>query len=108
MSHGHGPNRSNGWRPAIEGYVPEYGANDGIVTALVVIAAYPARPCPRSVILVLGFANLLADGFAMGTSKVLSVRTTQTLRGAIVAEIDKDFTRMPVEEIARRLQASVR
>jgi vacuolar iron transporter family protein len=55
-----------------------YGANDGIVTTLVVIASVTGAALPPAVVLVLGFANLLADGFSMGTSNVLSVRSTLT------------------------------
>jgi VIT1/CCC1 family predicted Fe2+/Mn2+ transporter len=55
-----------------------YGANDGIVTTLVVIASVTGAAMPPAIILVLGVANLVADGFSMGTSNVLSVRSTLT------------------------------
>jgi len=65
---------------AIRNYLPDlvYGANDGIVTTLVVIASVAGAAMSSTVILVLGMANLLADGFSMGTSNVLSVRSTLT------------------------------
>ena len=55
-----------------------YGANDGIVTTLVVIASVTGAALPPAVILVLGLANLVADGFSMGTSNVLSMRSALT------------------------------
>jgi VIT1/CCC1 family predicted Fe2+/Mn2+ transporter len=61
-------------------YLPDlvYGANDGIVTTLVVIASVAGAAMSSTVILVLGIANLVADGFSMGTSNVLAVRSTLT------------------------------
>ena len=66
--------------PALRRYLPDlvYGANDGIVTTLVVIASVAGAAMSTKVILILGFANLLADGFSMGTSNILSVRSTVT------------------------------
>jgi vacuolar iron transporter family protein len=65
---------------AIQHYLRDivYGANDGIVTTLVVIASVTGAAMSPTVILVLGLANLVADGFSMGTSNVLSVRSTLT------------------------------
>jgi VIT1/CCC1 family predicted Fe2+/Mn2+ transporter len=65
---------------AIQTYLPDlvYGANDGIVTTLVVIASVAGAAMSSTVILILGLANLLADGFSMGTSNVLSARSTLT------------------------------
>lgn len=68
------------FRPAMQGYLADvvYGANDGIVTTLVVIASVSGAAMSTTVILVLGIANLIADGFSMGTSNVLAVRSTLT------------------------------
>jgi VIT1/CCC1 family predicted Fe2+/Mn2+ transporter len=67
-------------RPAIGNYLPDlvYGANDGIVTTLVVIASVTGAALAPTVVLILGIANLVADGFSMGTSNVLSIRSTLT------------------------------
>jgi VIT1/CCC1 family predicted Fe2+/Mn2+ transporter len=67
-------------QPAIQGYLPDlvYGANDGIVTTLVVIASITGAAMSSTVILVLGIANLVADGFSMGTSNVLAIRSALT------------------------------
>ena len=55
-----------------------YGANDGIVTTIVVISSVSGAAMSSSVVLILGFANLLADGFSMATSNVLAIRSTLT------------------------------
>ena len=42
------------------------------------VASVAGASLSSTVILILGIANLFADGFSMGTSNVLSVRTTST------------------------------
>jgi vacuolar iron transporter family protein len=61
----------------IRKYLPDliYGANDGIVTTLAVISGVVGASLSARVILILGFANLLADGFSMGASNVLARRS---------------------------------
>jgi VIT1/CCC1 family predicted Fe2+/Mn2+ transporter len=58
-------------------YLPDivYGANDGVVTTFAVISGVVGAALSTTVILILGFANLLADGFSMGASNVLSRRS---------------------------------
>jgi VIT1/CCC1 family predicted Fe2+/Mn2+ transporter len=69
--------RANGRLRSFGNYLPDlvYGANDGIVTTLVVISSVAGAALGPTAILVLGFANLVADGFSMGTSNVLSLRS---------------------------------
>ena len=52
-----------------------YGANDGIVTTFAIVAAAAGALLSPGVIIILGLANLLADGFSMGASNFLAVRT---------------------------------
>jgi VIT1/CCC1 family predicted Fe2+/Mn2+ transporter len=58
-------------------YFPDlvYGANDGIVTTFAVVSGVTGAALSERVILVLGFANLVADGFSMGASNFLSRRS---------------------------------
>jgi len=67
----------NGTYALVRKYLPDliYGANDGIVTTLAVIAGVVGASLSNQVILILGFANLLADGFSMGASNVLARRS---------------------------------
>jgi VIT1/CCC1 family predicted Fe2+/Mn2+ transporter len=51
-----------------------YGANDGIITTFAVVAGAGLSPV---VVLILGFANLLADGFSLGASNFLARRSEQ-------------------------------
>jgi VIT1/CCC1 family predicted Fe2+/Mn2+ transporter len=52
-----------------------YGANDGIVTTFAVVSGVAGAALDPAIVLVLGAANLFADGFSMGMSNYLSRRS---------------------------------
>lgn len=52
-----------------------YGANDGIITTFAIMAGVAGADLPPVVVLILGLANLVADGFSMGASNFLSLRS---------------------------------
>lgn len=54
-----------------------YGGIDGSVTTFAVVAGSVGASLESSVIIILGFANLLADGFAMSIGSYLSTKTEQ-------------------------------
>jgi vacuolar iron transporter family protein len=58
-------------------YLPDlvYGANDGIITTFAVVTGVVGADLSERIILILGFANLLADGFSMGASNYLARRS---------------------------------
>jgi VIT1/CCC1 family predicted Fe2+/Mn2+ transporter len=58
-------------------YLPDlvYGANDGIITTFAVVSGVVGADLSQQVILILGFANLVADGFSMGASNFLARRS---------------------------------
>lgn len=58
-------------------YLPDlvYGANDGLITTFAVVTGVVGASLSERVILLLGFANLLADGFSMGASNYLARRS---------------------------------
>lgn len=58
-----------------------YGAIDGAVTTFAVIAGVVGAGLPSSVIIILGFANLLADGFSMAVSNYLGTKADHQLLG---------------------------
>jgi len=62
-------------------YVPQfvYGGIDGAITTLAVIAGATGATLSSAVILILGFANLIADGFSMGVSDYLSRKSEAEL-----------------------------
>jgi VIT1/CCC1 family predicted Fe2+/Mn2+ transporter len=57
-----------------------YGANDGIVTTFAVVSGVAGARLEPRIVLILGFANLLADGFSMGASNFLSIRSDEDAR----------------------------
>ncbi len=70
--------RSAGRVPAAaRHYLPDlvFGANDGIITTFAVVCGVVGASLSERVILILGFANLVADGFSMGASNFLSRRS---------------------------------
>ena len=58
---------------SIEDFV--YGATDGAVTTFAVVSGVVGASLSPSIILILGFANLFADGFSMAISNYLSVKS---------------------------------
>lgn len=52
-----------------------YGANDGVITTFAVVAAVAGAGLPPHIVLILGVANLLADGFSMGVSDYLGEKS---------------------------------
>ncbi|GIX29530.1 MAG: membrane protein [Porticoccaceae bacterium] len=57
-----------------------YGAIDGAVTTFAVVAGVAGARLPAGVVIVLGLANLLADGFSMAASNFLGTRAENELR----------------------------
>lgn len=55
-----------------------YGALDGIVTTFAVVAGSAGAGLGAGVIIVLGFANLLADGLSMAVGRYLSMKSDQS------------------------------
>jgi VIT1/CCC1 family predicted Fe2+/Mn2+ transporter len=62
-------------------YLPEfvYGATDGTVTTFAVVAGAIGASLNSSIVLILGFANLFADGFSMAVSNYLSNKSYREL-----------------------------
>jgi VIT1/CCC1 family predicted Fe2+/Mn2+ transporter len=63
-----------------------YGASDGVVTTLAVIAGVVGAQLPSHVAFVLGLANLLGDGFSMGASNYLALKSELEQSGASVRQ----------------------
>lgn len=56
-----------------------YGAMDGTVTTFAVVAGSIGAALSPTIVLILGFANLFADGFSMAASNYLSTQSTNDL-----------------------------
>ena len=52
-----------------------YGATDGVVTTFAIVAGVVGASFSPSVVLILGFANLFADGFSMAIGNYLSAKS---------------------------------
>ena len=52
-----------------------YGATDGIITTFAVVAGVVGGALPVATILIVGFANLFADGFSMASSNYLGTKS---------------------------------
>jgi VIT1/CCC1 family predicted Fe2+/Mn2+ transporter len=59
-----------------------YGANDGIITTFAVVAGVAGGALPSLAILVIGAANLAADGVSMGAGNLLAIRADERAREA--------------------------
>ena len=69
-----------------------YGAIDGAVTTFAVVSGVAGAGLSSGVVIILGLANLLADGFSMAASNYLGTRSENQYRASMrrqeTAEID--------------------
>jgi vacuolar iron transporter family protein len=59
-----------------------YGANDGIITTFAVVSGVAGGGLSTLAILVIGAANLAADGMSMGAGNLLAIRADERAREA--------------------------
>jgi vacuolar iron transporter family protein len=59
-----------------------YGANDGLITTFAVVAGVAGGALSPTAVLIVGTANLLADGLSMGVGNYLSIRSHESARAA--------------------------
>lgn len=76
-----------------------YGGVDGTVTTFAVVAGASGAHLESSVIIILGFANLIADGFSMSVGSYLSAKSKQQ-------QFDK-FKLKEYQEIAQDRESEV-
>jgi len=57
-----------------------YGANDGIVTTFAVVAGVAGAGLSANIILILGIANMIADGISMALGDFLGERSERRLK----------------------------
>lgn len=62
-----------------------YGANDGIITTMAVVAGVTGAALDPAIAVILGLANLLADGVSMGASNYLGLVSELKQTGRSVA-----------------------
>ena len=68
-----------------------YGANDGIITTFAVVTGVAGAALEPRIALILGAANLVADGFSMGASNFLSIRSEEAVRASRGEGVQEPF-----------------
>ena len=66
-----------------------YGANDGILTTFAIVAGISGGNLSSRAVVIVGVANLFADGLSMGVGNYLSIRARESAR---------EVQRLPEEE----------
>lgn len=75
-----------------------YGANDGIITTFAVVAGVAGAGLSPSIVLTLGFANLIADGISMGIGDYLGEKSENRFK-QYQYEVEKwEMEHIPEEE----------
>lgn len=76
----------------IEDYLGEfvYGAIDGTVTTFAVVAAAAGAGLSPIVVIILGVANLVGDGFSMGASAYLAAQSKRDLKAKKSQDITQE------------------
>ena len=68
-----------------------YGANDGIITTFAVVSGVAGGQLSQLAVLVVGAANLAADGVSMGVGNFLAIRADERAREADgLPELERD------------------
>lgn len=75
-----------------------FGAHDGIVTTFAVVAGTTGAHLPVPVIVILGMANLLADGVSMGAGAYLSLKSEKDQYTRLLKEERQEIEHMPAIE----------
>jgi VIT1/CCC1 family predicted Fe2+/Mn2+ transporter len=81
-----------------------YGANDGIITTFAVVAGVAGGALSHSAVLIIGAANLAADGLSMGVGNYLAIRAHES---ALEAEGRPEEEARPVRHAAATFVAFV-
>lgn len=77
-----------------------YGANDGIITTFAVVAGVAGAGLDSTVVVLLGIANLLADGFSMAASNYLGNKSEHDYVVRERRTEEMEYHHEPEEELA--------
>lgn len=75
-----------------------YGGIDGTVTTFAVVAGVAGAELSATIVIILGFANLIADGFSMAVSNFLATRGEMQERALARWEEEREITQIPEGE----------
>lgn len=94
------PNRGNVHKTEHHKYIGEvvYGGLDGIITTFAVVSGVAGASLSSGVVLILGLANLLADGISMGVGAFFSAKSDREYYEVERARETKQVREHPKEE----------
>jgi VIT1/CCC1 family predicted Fe2+/Mn2+ transporter len=75
-----------------------YGSIDGTVTTFAVVSGVAGAQLSMAVVMILGFANLIADGFSMAVGNFLATRTEAQFRQSVRRMEEESIRRYPEGE----------
>lgn len=75
-----------------------FGGIDGAVTTFAVVCGVEGAALPVRIIIILGVANLLADGFSMAVSNFLGTRAEHQMRARVRRQEELHIARFPQGE----------
>ncbi len=75
-----------------------YGGIDGAVTTFAVVAGVVGAELPTRIILIIGLANIIADGFSMAASNYLGTKSEQDEIERLVAIENRHIEKFPEGE----------
>jgi VIT1/CCC1 family predicted Fe2+/Mn2+ transporter len=84
-----------------------YGGIDGAVTTFAIVAGVEGAELPHSIIVALGLANILADGFSMAASNYSGTKAELDDRKRIIQTEERHIAQHPegeLEELRQILQ----
>lgn len=75
-----------------------YGGIDGTVTTFAVVAGVAGAQLSTTIVIILGVANLIADGFSMAVSNYLATRAERQERDLARSREEREVRELPEEE----------
>ncbi|HCU47880.1 TPA: hypothetical protein DIC39_02380 [Patescibacteria group bacterium] len=75
-----------------------YGANDGIITTFAVVAGVAGAALSPTIVLILGVANLFADGFSMAAGNYLARKSEKEYKKTERQREEWEIDKLPQEE----------
>ena len=87
-------------RPAAQDHLRDfiYGGIDGAVTTFAVVAGVAGAGLSSTVVIILGVANLIADGFSMAVSNFAATRAEMQQRALARVEEERQILEIPEGE----------
>jgi len=84
----------------LSSYLPDfiYGGIDGSITTFAIVAGVTGASLSTTIVLILGFANLFADGFSMAVGNYLSTKSKKEYADKVRKSEEHSVLHIPDEE----------